>query len=378
MGFYGHLPIVVREIDKSLTQRMNFYSVDNRKSLFNPMLTTTKNYKMRQQLLKGLALLLCGSLMSAPLLAQSNSAAIKNYPDKPIKLVIPYPPGGATDVIGRIMAQELSKSLNQQVVPDNRAGDSGNIGADMVAKSPADGYTLLMGALTSHSINANLDKDKIKYNLEKDFTPVDVVGVVPLVFVVNPSVPVKNMKEFIAYAKANPGKLTFASSGAGAPQRLAMEMFRYQLGLDLLHVPYKGSGPAMTDLVGGQVLTMSETVPAALQFIQAGQLRPLAVTTAKRISQLPDVPTVTEATGLPNFDVVSMFGILAPAGTPKPIIDKLSADIKIILQRPEVQERMLAAGVYVNFLSPADSAKRIQRELAMWGKVVKDANIKAD
>lgn len=333
---------------------------------------------MRQHLIRGFGLLLCSSLITAPLLAQTNSSAIKNYPDKPIKLVIPYPPGGATDVIGRIMAQELSKSLNQQVVPDNRAGDSGNIGADMVAKSPADGYTLLMGALTSHSINANLDKDKIRYNLEKDFTPVDVVGVVPLVFVVNPSVPVKNMKEFIAYAKANPGKLTFASSGAGAPQRLAMEMFRYQLGLDLLHVPYKGSGPAMTDLVGGQVLTMSETVPAALQFIQAGQLRPLAVTTAKRISQLPDVPTVTEATGLPNFDVVSMFGILAPAGTPKPLIDKLSADIKVILQRPEVQDRMLAAGVYVNYLSPADSSKRITREMTMWSKVIKDANIKPD
>jgi len=333
---------------------------------------------MRQQIIKGLGLLLCSSLLSTPLLGQTNNTAIKNYPDKPIRLVIPYPPGGATDVIGRIMAQELSKSLNQQVVPDNRAGDSGNIGADMVAKSPADGYTLLMGALTSHSINANLDKDKIRYNLEKDFTPVDVVGFVPLVFVVNPSVPVKNMKEFIAYAKANPGKLTFASSGAGAPQRLAMEMFRYQLGLDLLHVPYKGSGPAMTDLVGGQVLTMSETVPAALQFIQAGQLRALAVTTAKRISQLPDVPTVTEATGLPNFDVVSMFGILAPAGTPKPIIDKLSGDIKIILQRSEVQERMLAAGVYVNYLSPADSSKRISREMTMWSKVIKDANVKAD
>jgi tripartite-type tricarboxylate transporter receptor subunit TctC len=333
---------------------------------------------MRQHLIRGFGLLLCSSLITTPLLAQTNSSAIKNYPDKPIRLVIPYPPGGATDVIGRIIAQELSKSLNQQVVSDNRAGDSGNIGADMVAKSPADGYTLLMGALTSHSINANLDKDRIRYNLEKDFTPVDVVGVVPLVFVVNPSVPVKNMKEFIAYAKANPGKLTFASSGAGAPQRLAMEMFRYQLGLDLLHVPYKGSGPAMTDLVGGQVLTMSETVPAALQFIQAGQLRPLAVTTAKRISQLPDVPTVTEATGLPNFDVVSMFGILAPAGTPKPIIDKLSADIKVILQRPEVQERMLAAGVYVNYLSPADSSKRISHEMTMWSKVIKDANIKPD
>jgi len=324
--------------------------------------------------LMGLGLILA-AFTSLP---QAQTAAIKAYPDKQVRLVIPFPPGGATDVIGRIMAQELSKSLNQQVVADNRAGDSGNIGADMVAKAPADGYTLLMGALTSHAINSNLEKGSIKYDLERDFTPVAVVGVVPLVFVVNPSVPVKNMKEFIAYAKANPGKLTFASSGAGAPQRLAMEMFRFQLGLDLLHVPYKGSGPAMTDLVGGQVLSMSETVPAALPFIQSGQLRPLAVTTAKRISQLPDVPTVTQATGLPNFDVVSMFGIEAPAGTPKPIVDKLSSDIKIILQRPDVQERMLAAGVYVNYLSPAESAKRISRELNMWAKVVKDANVKVD
>ena len=333
--------------------------------------------QMRQQLIRWFGAALCASFVTMPAVAQ-NDAISKNYPDKPIRLVIPFPPGGATDVIGRIMAQELSKTIGQQVVPDNRAGDSGNIGADIVAKSSPDGYTLLMGALTSHSINSNLDKDKIKYNLEKDFTPVAIVGVVPLVFVVNPSVPVKNMKEFIVYAKANPGKLTFASSGAGAPQRLAMEMFRYQLGLDLLHVPYKGSGPAMTDLVGGQVLSMSETVPAALQFIQAGQLRALAVTTNKRISQLPDVPTVTEATGIPNFDVVSMFGIEAPADTPKFIVNKLSAEIKTILQRPDVQERMLAAGVYVNYLSPAESSKRITRELNMWAKVIKDANIKVD
>lgn len=332
---------------------------------------------MRQKLTLWLGITLCATLFQAPVFAQSN-AALKNYPDKPIRLVIPFPPGGATDVIGRIMAQELSKTLNQQVIPDNRAGDSGNIGADLVAKSPADGYTLLMGALTSHAINSNLEKDKIKYNLEKDFAPVAIVGVVPLVFVVNPTVPVKNMKEFIAYAKANPGKLTFASSGAGAPQRLAMEMFRYQLGLDMLHIPYKGSGPAMTDLVGGQVLSMSETVPAALQFIQAGQLRALAVTTSKRISQLPEVPTITEATGLANFDVVSMFGIEAPPGTPSAIVNKLSTDIRAILQRPEVQERMLAAGVYVNYLAPAEASKRITRELNMWGKVIKDANVKAD
>ena len=306
------------------------------------------------------------------------SQAQETYPTKPIKLIIPFPPGGATDVIGRILALELSKTLNQQVVVDNRSGDSGNIGADLASKAPSDGYTLLMGALTSHAINASLEKNTIKYDLEKDFRPVAVVGFVPLVFVVNPTVPVKNMKEFIAYAKANPGKLTFASSGPGGPQRLAMEMFRSQEGVDLLHVPYKGSGPAMTDLIGGQVLSMSETVPAALAFIQGGQLRALAVTTPKRISQLPDVPTVTEATGLANFDVVSLFGILAPSKTPKNIVEKLNSDIKTILQRSDVQERMLAAGVYVNYLGTTDSAKRIQRELAMWGKVIKEANIKPD
>jgi len=235
-----------------------------------------------------------------------------------------------------------------------------------------------MGAMTSHAINATLQKATITYDLEKDLTPVSIVGVVPLVFVVNPTVPVKNMKEFIAYAKANPGKLTYASSGAGAPQRLAMEMLMKITGIDILHVPYKGSGPAMTDLVGGQVLSMAETVPAALSFIQSERLRPLAVSTAKRVAQLPDVPTVTEATGIPNFDVVSRVGIAAPAGTSKAVIDKLNTDIRSILQRPEVQERMLAAGVYVNYLNAADSSKKIQNEVAMWAKVIRDANIKAD
>ena len=303
-------------------------------------------------------------------------AQTATYPDKQVTLVVGYAPGGATDRVARLMAKVLTEQTKQTFIVENKPGANSNIAAEQVSRSKPDGYTLMVGSI-ANTINRSLYA-KLNYDLVKDFTMVGMLASVPNVLVVNPNVPAKTVGEYIAYAKANPGKLTFASSGAGAPQRLAMEMFRYQLGLDLLHVPYKGSGPAMTDLVGGQVLTMSETVPAALQFIQAGQLRALAVTTSKRISQLPDVPTITEATGLPNFDVVSMFGILAPAGTPKPIIDKLSADIKVILQRPEVQERMLAAGVYVNFLSPADSAKRIQRELAMWGKVVKDANIKAD
>lgn len=305
-------------------------------------------------------------------------AQAQSYPTKPVRLVVPFPPGGATDVIGRIMAVELSTALGQQVIVDNRAGASGNIGADQVAKAPKDGYTLLMGALTSHSINATLEKSKLQYNLEKDLTAVSIVGVVPLVFVVNPSVPAKNLKEFIAYAKANPQKLTYASSGAGAPQRMAMEMFKRANGIEVLHVPYKGSGPAMTDLVGGQVLSMAETVPAALPFIQQGKLRPLAVSTAKRVEQLGDVPTVMEVTGLKDFDVVSMFGIVAPTGTPKPVIDRLNVEIEKILKRQDVKDKMLAAGVYVNYLNAADAQKKISREISMWAKVITEGNIKTD
>jgi tripartite-type tricarboxylate transporter receptor subunit TctC len=299
----------------------------------------------------------------------------QNYPSKPIRLIVPFPPGGATDVIGRVIALELTKNLNQQVIVENRSGDSGNVGAELVAKSQADGYTLLLAALTSHSINSSLEKNGLRYDLEKDFSPVSVIGVVPLVFVVNPSLPIKNMKEFVAYAKSNPGKLTFASSGSGAPQRLAMEMFRNQQGLDMLHVPYKGSGPALTDLVGGQVLCMSETVPAALSFIQSGKLRALAVSTSKRLSQLPETPTVTESMGGGSFEVVSMFGISAPAGVSKAIINQLSESIKSILLKVDVQERLLSAGVYVNYLGPIDASKRIHNEMTMWSKVIKESNI---
>ena len=221
--------------------------------------------------------------------------AFAQYPTKTIKLVVPYPPGGATDVIGRVIAQRLTTALGQQVVIDNRGGAGGNIGAEAVAKADPDGYTLLMGALTSHSIMATLEKGKLRYDLSKDLVPVAVVGSVPLVWVVTPSLPVKTLKELVDYAKANPGKLTYASSGAGAPQRMCAELFRLKIGADMIHVPYKGSGPAMSDLVGGQVVTMCETVPASLQLIKAGKLRALAVTTAERISMLPDVPTAAEA-----------------------------------------------------------------------------------
>ncbi len=315
------------------------------------------------------------ALLSSLLLAAGG--ALAQYPNKSIKMIVPYPPGGATDVIGRVLAQRLSTALGQQVVVDNRGGAGGNIGADAVAKSTPDGYTLLMGALTSHSIMATLEKDSIRYNLERDLVPVAVVGSVPLVWVVHPSLPVKDFKELVAYAKANPGKLTYASSGAGAPQRMCAELFKKNVGADMIHVPYKGSGPAMADLVGGQVLTMCETVPASLQLIKGGKLRALAVTTPTRISMLPDVPTTAEE-GMPGYEVSSMFGVLVPAGTPKPVVERLNAELTRILATPEAQEQLLLQGAYAVQTTPEQASARVKQEIAMWAKVIRDANIKAD
>ena len=314
-------------------------------------------------------------IASTLLLAVGSAAA--QYPNKSIKMIVPYPPGGATDVVGRVLAQRLSGPLGQQVVIDNRGGAGGNIGAEAVAKADPDGYTLLMGALTSHSIMATLEKGKLRYDLGKDLVPVAVVGSVPLVWVVTPSLPVKTLQELVAYAKANPGKLTYASSGAGAPQRMCAELFKLKIGADMIHVPYKGSGPAMADIVGGQVLTMCETVPASLQLIKAGKLRALAVTMPERISMLPDVPTAAEA-GVSGIEVASLFGVMAPAGTPAPIVAKLNAEIQKILATPEAQEQLLLQGAYAIRMTPEQSGERIRREISQWAKVIDEAKIKAD
>lgn len=321
---------------------------------------------------------LCRSIAQGALILGISAAVHAAYPDRPIKLIVPYPPGGATDVIGRILAKNLGESLGQQVLVENRGGAGGNIGAEAAAKASPDGYTLLMGAVTSHSTMATLEKGKLRYDLLKDFTPVMIVGSVPLVVVVNPNVPVRTLKGLVDYAKANPDKLNYASSGAGAPQRMGAEIFQKEAGIKITHVPYKGSGPAMTDLVAGQVNMMVETVPAALPFITAGQLRPLAVTTAKRISMLPDVPTTAES-GMPALEVSSTFGVLAPVGTPTPIIDQLNSAIAKLLVNPGVKEAFLKQGVYAATpTKPKQSAELLAAEVKRWEKVIKEADIKAE
>lgn len=300
--------------------------------------------------------------------------AAQEYPTKPITMVVPYPPGGATDVIGRLLASQLSTALGQQVIVENRGGAAGSIGAAAVARAPADGYTLLMGALTSHTIYAALNSKIARYDMEKSFAPVSIVGTVPLVFVVHPSVKANSLSELIALARSKPGTINYASAGTGSPQHLSGELFQRTANIDLVHVPYKGSGPAMTDLLGGQVQMMIETAPASQSHIKAGKLRPLAVTSAQRVPTLPDVPTAAEA-GLKGFEVSSMFGLLAPAGTPPAVVNKLNTALKDILQAQEVKESMLAQGAVATYTSPADAAKAIRNEGAKWTKVIKDGNI---
>ncbi|OZI78532.1 Bug family tripartite tricarboxylate transporter substrate binding protein [Bordetella genomosp. 6] len=320
---------------------------------------------------------LCSMLALCAGFALQPVAAQNVYPDRPIRMIVPYPPGGATDVIGRVLAKEMSGALGQSVVVENRAGAAGNIGADVVVKATPDGYTILMGAMTSHAINAELYQGRVSYDIEKSFAPVAIVGTVPLVFVVNPSVPADSLQSLIALAKSKPGYLTMASAGNGSPQHLAGEMFKRVAGVDLLHVPYKGSGPAMTDLMGGQVLSMIETVPAAQGNVKGGKLRALAVASAQRVESLPDVPTTAEA-GLANFQVSSMFGIAAPAGTPAPVVERLNAVLKEALAKPEVQTALLNQGAISTWTTPADAAARISAERKQWAGVIAEAGVKAE
>ena len=320
---------------------------------------------------------LMAGIAAAAVFGVAGPVMAQDYPNKVIKLVVPYPPGGATDVIGRVMAQKLSVALGQQVIVDNRAGAAGSIGAAAVAAASPDGYTLLMGAMTSHSISAVLNKKTVNFDMEKSFVPVAIVGSVPLVFVVTPSLKANTLTEFIALAKSKPGSLTFASAGNGSPQHLAGEMFQRVAGVKMLHVPYKGSGPAITDLIGGQVDSMIETAPAAQAHVKGEKLRALAAASNQRVPTLPDVPTASEA-GLSGFEVSSMFGIAAPAGTPELIITKLNEALKSILSMQDVKDSLLVQGVITTYTTPKEAIVALNKESAKWAKVIREGNIKVE
>jgi tripartite-type tricarboxylate transporter receptor subunit TctC len=309
-------------------------------------------------------------VVAAPL-----SSGQSTYPTKPVRLVVPFPAGGTTDLLARAAAQKLSEAWGQQVIVDNRPGAAGNIGAELVAKSAPDGYTLLMGTVGTHAINASLYA-KMPYDHVKDFTPVILVAGVPNVLVVNPQVPVNSVPEVIAYAKANPGKLNFASSGSGTSIHLSGELFKTMTGVQMTHVPYKGSAPALTDLIGGQVQLMFDNLPSSLAFIKAGKLRAIAVTSTTRSAALPDVPTVADT--VPGFEASSWFGILGPAGTPRDIVMKINGETAKWLASPDAKEKLAAQGANVASGTPEDFAKHIQAETAKWAKVVKESGAKVD
>lgn len=311
------------------------------------------------------------ALSLAPLAAHAQA-----FPTKPITIVVPFSAGGTTDILARVVGQYMSKDLGQPVIVDNRAGAGGNIGALNVARAPADGYTLLMGTVGTHAINQSLYK-KMAFDPIKDFAPLSRVALVPNLLVANPAQPFKNVKELIAYAKANPGKVTFGSSGSGSSIHLSGEMFQQMAGVEMQHIPYKGSAPAVTDLLGGQIAVMFDNMPSAIGHVRAGKLRALAVTTPKRSPALPDVPTIAEA-GVPGYSATSWFGLLAPANTPAPVLAKLNASILKALADPDVKKKMAEQGAEPYGEKPEQFAEFIRSETAKWGKIVKQSGATAD
>jgi tripartite-type tricarboxylate transporter receptor subunit TctC len=313
-----------------------------------------------------------GILSLAPMAAQAQAA----FPTKTITIVVPFSAGGTTDILARVIGQYMSKDLGQTVVVDNRAGAGGNIGAQVVARAAPDGHTLLMGTVGTHAINQSLYK-KLAFDPIKDFTPLSRVALVPNLLVANPSQPFKNVKEMIAYAKANPGKVTFGSSGNGSSIHLSGELFKQMAGVDMQHVAYRGSAPALTDLLGGQIAVMFDNMPSAIGHVKSGKLHALAVTTPKRSPALPNVPTVAEA-GVPGYEATSWFGLLAPAKTPAPVVARLNASILKALADPEVMKKMAEQGAEPRGEKPEQFAQFIQSETAKWGKIVKQSGATAD
>jgi len=303
------------------------------------------------------------------------SVQAQDYPSRPINLIVPFPTGGTTDVLARALGQEMTKSLGQSVIVESKPGAGATLGADYVAKARPDGYTLLMGAV-HHTIASSVYK-KLPYDFQRDLVPITTVALVPNVLVVNTGIPAKNVQELIALAKASPGMLAFGSNGTGTGQHLIGAQFESMSGTKLLHVPYKGSGPLTTDLLGGQIAMSFDTVTPVLPFIKSGKLRPLAVTTIQRSSALPDVPTMDES-GLKGFDMGTWFGVLAPAGTPPEVVAKLSQAMVKIIHAPEFRKKMADLGAEAIGDTPDQMKALIKNDTERFAKVVKEANVSLD
>jgi len=317
--------------------------------------------------------------LSASALATSvlvGPASAQTYPDRTITMVVPFAAGGSTDLVARILAQKLTEQMGQSVVVENRAGAGGNIGAAAVAKSTPDGYTLLYGTISTHTLNPLMAK-KSAYDPVKDFEPVALIGNIPNVLVVNPSVPAKTVQELIALAKANPDKYSYASSGVATPLHLSGEMFNAMAGTKMAHVPYRGAGPAMNDLVAGQVPVLFDNLPSSVEFIKAGKIRALAVTTKTRVEQMPDIPTMDEQ-GLKGYETYSWQAIFAPAKTPKPIVDKLNAEVKKALADPALQQRLKDLTMTITPSTPTELSKFVEDQLALWGPITKATGVQVD
>ena len=314
-------------------------------------------------------------LLSATLLSLAAASAFAQgaWPSRSVTLVVPFPPGGGTDTGARIVAEQLSKKWGQPVLVDNKGGAAGQIGADVVAKARPDGYTILMGNIGTQAINPSL-YPKMPYDPDKAFAPIALVAELPLAMMVNPNVPAKTVKEFIALAKSQPGKMSYSSSGAGGGPHLAAEMFKDATGSYILHVPYRGGGPAIGDLLAGHVQLSFMTVLEASGHIKAGKLRALAVTSDKRVSALPDVPTLAEA-AVPGFNSISWIGLLAPAGTPKDIVEKISADVREIVARDDVKDRLVQLGAVPAANTPAQFSALIDNDRKRYAQIIKDRKI---
>jgi len=316
-----------------------------------------------------LIVLVCCALLALPVYGQ-------DYPRRPVRLIVPFPPGGGNDIVARAVAQELGKSLGQQFVVDNRAGAGGAIGAELAARSPADGYTLFLGGVGSHVVNPSLHA-KLSYDPIRDFAPVTLIASAPAVLVVHPSVQAASVVELTALAKANPGKLNYASNGNGSSAQLAAVLFESMAGVRMTHVPYKGVSQALVDLMSGEVQLMFGTIVAISPHIKAGRLRALAVTGKSRSGLLPEVPTLAEA-GLPGYEAGSWYGILAPAGTPGAIVARLNAEINHAMRQPEVRERLAAEGAETIGGTPEEFALHIKAELARTGRLMREAGIRME